>query len=72
LALANLNKSHLELVSLTRLAIAFEFFDDGQVGVNRCFPDRAQKRFDILNFIEYESDRNSDEEGGPPRWPARR
>ena len=54
LALVNLNRSHLELFLLTKLAIAFEFFDDEQDAVNSFFPDRALKRFDILNFVQHE------------------
>jgi anti-sigma B factor antagonist len=51
LALANLNRKHLELFLLTKLAIAFEFFEDEQDAVNSFFPDRALNRFDILNFV---------------------
>jgi anti-sigma B factor antagonist len=54
LALVNLNRSHLKLFLLTRLAIAFEFFDDEQDAVNSFFPDRAVKHFDILSFVERE------------------
>ncbi|HYW46496.1 MAG TPA: STAS domain-containing protein [Bryobacteraceae bacterium] len=53
LALLNLNRSHLKLFLLTRLAIAFEFFDDEQEAVNSFFPDRAVRRFDILNFVQH-------------------
>ena len=60
LALANLNRSHLELFLLTKLAIAFEFFEDEQDAVNSFFPDRALKHFDILNFIQDEASRGSD------------
>jgi anti-sigma B factor antagonist len=59
LALANVNRSHMELFVLTKLAIAFEFFDDEQDAVNSFFPDRALKRFDILNFVEDATDRDS-------------
>jgi anti-sigma B factor antagonist len=51
LALVNLNRAHLELFLLTKLAIAFEFFDDEQDAVNSFFPDRALKRFDVLSFV---------------------
>jgi len=54
LALANLNRSHLELFLLTRLSIAFEFFDDEQDAVNSFFPDRALKKFDLLDFVQQE------------------
>ena len=59
LALANLNQSHLKLFLLTRLAIAFEFFDDEQDAVNSFFPDRALKPFDVLNFVEHNESRGS-------------
>lgn len=53
LALVNLDRSHLELFLLTKLAIAFEFFDDEQDAVNSFFPDRELKRFDVLNFVQH-------------------
>ncbi len=59
LALVNLNRSHLKLFLLTRLAIAFEFFDDEQDAVNSFFPDRELKRFDILSFVQKEEQSNS-------------
>jgi anti-sigma B factor antagonist len=52
LALVNVNRSHMELFVLTKLAIAFEFFDDEQEAVNSFFPDRALKHFDILSFVQ--------------------
>jgi anti-sigma B factor antagonist len=55
LALANLDRAHLELFLLTKLAIAFEFFDDEQDAVNSFFPDRALKHFDILKFVQQEA-----------------
>jgi hypothetical protein len=54
-ALVNLNRVHLELFLLTKLAIAFEFFDDEQDAVNSYFPDRKLKRFDILTFVQQEA-----------------
>ena len=54
LALVNLDRAHLQLFLLTKLAIAFEFFDDEQDAVNSFFPDRALKRFDILKFVQQE------------------
>ncbi len=59
LALVNLNRAHLELFLLTKLAIAFEFFDIEQDAVNSFFPDRALKRYDILDFIQHEEARTS-------------
>jgi anti-sigma B factor antagonist len=59
LALLNVNESHLGLFLLTKLALAFDFFDDEQEALNSFFPDRAVKPFDILNFIRHKDDRNS-------------
>ena len=56
LALLNLNRTHLKLFLLTKLAIAFEFFDDEQNAVNSFFPDRALKQFDVLDFVQHEDD----------------
>jgi anti-sigma B factor antagonist len=60
LALVNLNRSQLELFLLTKLSIAFEFFDDAQDAVNSFFPDPALKRFDILDFVQHDTGRGSD------------
>jgi anti-sigma B factor antagonist len=60
LALVNLSRAHLEPFLLTKLAIAFEFFDDEQEAVNSFFPDRALKRLDIVNFAQHEAGRGSD------------
>ncbi|SPE35469.1 Anti-sigma factor antagonist [Candidatus Sulfopaludibacter sp. SbA6] len=60
LALLNVNRPHLKLFLLTKLAIAFEFFDDEQDAVDSFFPDRALKHFDILNFVKHEEDPGSD------------
>jgi anti-sigma B factor antagonist len=54
LALLNVNRTHLKLFLLTRLAIAFDFFDDEQEAVNSFFPGRALKHFDVLDFVEHE------------------
>ena len=59
LALLNVNRSHLEFFLLTRLAIAFEFFVDEHDAVSSFFPDRAVKRFDILDFVQREESRDS-------------
>ena len=55
LALVNLNRAHLKLFLLTKLAIAFEFFDDEQDAVNSFFPDRELKHFDILSVVQQEA-----------------
>jgi anti-anti-sigma factor len=60
LALVNLNRSHLALFLLTKLSIAFEFFDDEQDAVNSFFPDRGLKPFDILSFVQHEAGRDAD------------
>jgi anti-sigma B factor antagonist len=59
LALLNVNRAHLKLFLLTRLALAFEFFDDEQDAVNSFFPDRELKHFDVLEFVQHEEDANS-------------
>jgi anti-sigma B factor antagonist len=59
LALENINPSHSTIFVLTRLAFAFEFFEDEQDAVNSFFPDRALKRYDILSFVQHENDRES-------------
>ena len=58
LALLHINRSHLKLFLLTRLAIAFDFFDDEQAAVNSFFPDPALKPFDILDFVQHQDDHN--------------
>lgn len=64
LALLNVNRSHLELFLLTRLASAFEFFGDERDAVNSFFPDRAVRRFDILDFVQCEESRDRDNRAG--------
>jgi anti-sigma B factor antagonist len=59
LALLNVNRKHLKLFLLTKLALTFEFFDDQQDAVNSFFPDRALKHFDVLDFVEHQRDEQS-------------
>ena len=60
LALVNPNKSHMALFLLTKLALAFEFFNDEHDAVDSFFADRAVKRFDILEFVQqHEGEGNS-------------
>jgi anti-sigma B factor antagonist len=59
LALLNVNPTHLKLFLLTRLAIAFEFFEDEQDAVDSFFPDRALKHFDVLEFVQHEENSKS-------------
>ncbi len=54
LALANLNRNHLRILVLTKLAVAFELFRNAQDAVNSFFPERAVNRFDILEFVQQE------------------
>ncbi|HLK68079.1 MAG TPA: STAS domain-containing protein [Bryobacteraceae bacterium] len=58
LALVGLNRSHVELLLLTRLAIAFELFENEQDAVNSFFPERTAKRFDLLKFVEHKEEHN--------------
>jgi anti-sigma B factor antagonist len=58
LALLNVNRTHLKLFLLTRLAIAFEFFDDEHDAVDSFFADRAVHHFDVLEFVQREEERN--------------
>lgn len=58
LALASVNPAHLKLFLLTRLAIAFEFFDSEQDAVDSFFPDRDLKPFDILDFVQRQENPN--------------
>ncbi|HLY16159.1 MAG TPA: STAS domain-containing protein [Bryobacteraceae bacterium] len=52
LKLLNLNRRHIELLVMTKLATTFDMFTDEQDAVNSFFPDRAIKAFDILSFVE--------------------
>jgi hypothetical protein len=49
--------AHRELFLLTKLAIAFELFEDELDAVNNFFPDRAPKPFDVLSFVQHQDDR---------------
>lgn len=62
LALLHVNRKHLKLFLLTRLALSFEFFDDEQDAVNSFFPDRELKHFDVLEFVEHEQEYEQDRE----------
>jgi anti-sigma B factor antagonist len=58
-ALLNVNRAHMKLFVLTRLAFAFEFFGDEQDAVDSFFPDREVKPFDVLEFVQHEEVANS-------------
>ncbi|HXA49419.1 MAG TPA: STAS domain-containing protein [Candidatus Acidoferrum sp.] len=50
--LVNLNKRTIELLVMTRLATAFETFNDEQDAINSYYPDRKLNNFDILDFVQ--------------------
>jgi len=50
--LVNLSKRNIELLVMTRLATAFETFNDEQDAINSYYPDRKIKTFDILEFVQ--------------------
>jgi anti-sigma B factor antagonist len=50
--LLNLNQRTIELLVMTRLATAFETFNDEQDAINSYYPDRKLKTFDILDFVQ--------------------
>jgi anti-sigma B factor antagonist len=50
--LVNLNKRNVELLIMTRLATAFEIFNDEQDAINSYYPDRKIKTFDLLDFVQ--------------------
>ncbi|HZT31354.1 MAG TPA: STAS domain-containing protein [Bryobacteraceae bacterium] len=50
--LLNLNKRHLELLVITKLATVFDLFTDEQDAVNSFFPGRKINTFDILSFVQ--------------------
>lgn len=57
LKLLNLNRRNIELLVLTKLSTVFEVFDDEQAAVNSFFPNREIRRFDILSFVQQQSDK---------------
>src|SRR6266481_6021151 len=50
--LVSLSKRNIELLVMTRLATAFETFNDEQDAINSYYPDRKVKSFDILEFVQ--------------------
>jgi anti-sigma B factor antagonist len=56
LKLVNLNKRNIELLLLTKLHTVFEVFTDVQDAVNSFFPNREIKRFDILTFVQQQTE----------------
>lgn len=56
LKLLNASKRHAELLTLTKLSTVFEIFDDEQAAIDSFFPDRAVRKFDILEFVKSEEE----------------
>jgi anti-sigma B factor antagonist len=50
--LVNLNRRHIELLVMTKLATVFETYSDEQDAINSFYPDRETKTFDILEFVQ--------------------
>lgn len=51
MSMFGLNEKGLELLVVTKLATIFRLADNELDAVNLCFPDRAAKSFDILEFV---------------------
>jgi anti-sigma B factor antagonist len=49
--LLGLNRRHIELLVMTKLATVFELFTDETAAVNSYYPGRLVKSFDILEFV---------------------
>ena len=56
LSLLNVSRRNIELLVYTKLATVFEIFNDEQEAVNGYFPERAIKRFDILSFVQEQTE----------------
>ena len=52
LVIVNLSKSHAKLSDTFRLNTTFEIYEDEVDAVNSFFPDRKIPRYDILTFVE--------------------
>jgi anti-sigma B factor antagonist len=59
--LLNLSRRSAQLLILTKLSTVFEMYDDEQSAINSFFPDREIKRFDVLEFVRGNSDREDDD-----------
>jgi anti-sigma B factor antagonist len=55
--LLSMNLRNLELLVTTKLETIFQTFHDEQDAVNSFFPDRAVKKFDILEFVKEQQDK---------------
>jgi anti-sigma B factor antagonist len=60
LKLLNLSKRSAQLLVLTKLTTIFEIYDDEQSAINSFFPDREVKRFDILEFVTSQEDKDGE------------
>jgi anti-sigma B factor antagonist len=56
LKILNLSRRNIELLVLTKLSTVFEVFNDEQDAVNSFFPNREIRKFDILSFVQQQSD----------------
>lgn len=55
LALVHMSQTHTELLALAKLEGAFEVFKNEPDAVNSFFPDRAIQQYDVLEFVEQET-----------------
>jgi anti-sigma B factor antagonist len=51
--MVNLSRRHIELLVMTKLATVFETYPDEQDALNSFYPDRENKTFDILDFVQH-------------------
>ena len=49
--LLHLNRRHIELLVMTKLATIFEIFTDEHDAVDSYYPDRKVQTFDVLDFV---------------------
>ena len=58
--LVNLNKRNVELLLLTKLHQVFEVFNEVPDAVNSFIPGREIRRFDILRFVQQNTEDDND------------
>jgi anti-sigma B factor antagonist len=58
--LLHLSRRNIELLVLTKLTTVFEVFNDEQHAVNSFFPNREIKRFDILDFLKQQQEKEKE------------
>jgi anti-sigma B factor antagonist len=56
LRIMNVSKRNIELLILTKLTTVFEIFSNEQDAVNSYFPNREIRKFDILSFVQQQSE----------------